>query len=115
MNQVTCIARKPGLTDEEFWHIWTVDHKKVAIETQSTVGYVRNVITRPLTEGAPDCRVAIVEETFPIGALTDLKVFYDNASDEEFKERLARMMGSVERFLDAGPMECTPMSEYDLG
>jgi hypothetical protein len=115
MTQVCCVSRKPGLTDDEFYDIWTNDHKVVAIETQSTVGYVRNVFTRALTKGAPGCWAAIVEETFPIGALDDPLVFYDSKDEAEFRVRLKRMMDSVDRFLDNGNMEVTHMSEYVLG
>ena len=33
MNQVTCIAKRKDISDEEFRGIWHHDHKKVAIET----------------------------------------------------------------------------------
>ena len=115
MNQVTCISRKPGMSDEDFYGYWHSDHKRVAFETQSTTGYVRNEFVRALTPGAPDGWIAIVEETFPIGALDDPKVFYDAASDEELKKNLDRMMASCDRFLDMGPLEFTHMSEYYLG
>jgi hypothetical protein len=115
MKQVTCIARKPEVSYQEFTRIWHEDHKIVAIETQSTFGYVRNEIVRPLTEGAPDQWIAVVEENFPIGALTDPKVFYDANSDEELRRNLERMVKSCNRFLDMGPLELTHMSEYYLG
>jgi len=115
MCQVTCIAKLPDLGWDEFYRIWTTDHKAVAIETQSTTGYVRNVFVRPLTEGAPAQWHAIVEETFPIGALDDPKTFYDAASDAELKANLGRMMESCNRFLDMDPLEFTHMSEYWLG
>ena len=70
-------------------------------------------MVRKLTEEAVDCE-GIVEESFPIGALTDPKVFYDCSDDEELKERVAKMMASVNRFLDLEPLESTPMSEYFL-
>ena len=114
MNQVTCIAKKPGLDYDEFIRIWHQDHKVVAVETQSTVGYVRNVIVRKLTEGAPDWD-AIVEETFPIEALSDPRVFYDAKSEEELKRNSERMVESCQRFLDFEPLEYTHMSEYYLG
>jgi len=114
MNQVTCISRKPGMSDEDFYGYWHTGHREVAIETQSTTGYVRNVIQRALTPGAP-ARDAIVEETFPIAALTDPKVFYAANDDVELEANLARMMESCQRFLDFEPMECTHMSEYCLG
>ena len=114
MNQVTCISKKPGLDYDEFIRIWQQDHKVVAIETQSTVGYVRNVIVRKLTEGAPDWD-AIVEETFPIEALTDPHVFYDAKSQAEYERNFEIMMASCARFLDQGPIEVTFVSEYYLG
>jgi hypothetical protein len=58
---------------------------------------------------------AIVEETFPIGALTDPKVFYDAKDDSDLRARMERMMQSCQRFLDFEPMEYTHMSEYYLG
>ena len=114
MNQVTCINRKQGQENDEFIRIWHGDHKVVAVETQSTVGYVRNVVVRSLTDGAPPFD-GIVEETFPIEALTDSRVFYGAASNEEFKANLARMIESCQRFLDFEPLETTHMSEYYLG
>jgi hypothetical protein len=114
MNQVTCIAKRKDISDEEFRSIWHDDHKKVAIETQSTFGYTRNVIVHALTEDAPTCWEAIVEETFPIGALTDLKVFYDAADDAELEANMKVMMTSCQRFLDLEPLEFCHMSEYPL-
>jgi hypothetical protein len=112
---VTCIAKLPELDYGEFTRIWHDDHKQVAIETQSTTGYVRNEIVRGLTRDAPAGWIAIVEDTFPIGALDDPKVFYDAASDEELRENVGRMVTSCNRFLDMGPLEFSHMSEYWLG
>ena len=112
VNQVTCINRRQDLDYERFLQIWQQDHREVAIEIQSTVGYVRNLIVRALTEGAPPFD-AVVEETFPIEAMTDRRVFYDYAeSDEVLAARNAQMLESCERFLDYEPMEMTFMSEY---
>jgi hypothetical protein len=113
VNMVTCINRLPTLSLEEFLRIWYQDHKQVAQETQSTFGYVRNTVVRPLTDGAPACD-GIVEEMFPIEALTDPKVWYAAASDDELRANLQRMMDSVQRFLDLGPLESHPMSHYAL-
>ena len=113
-NLVTCINRLPGLSDAEFIDRWNNEHRKVALETQSTTAYVRNAVVRALTPGAP-VRDGIVEETFPIEALTDPHVWYDCTSDEEYQKRLARMMDSVNAFLDMGPLISVPMSEYYLG
>lgn len=114
MNQITCISRRPDLSESEFIRIWHQDHERVAIETQSTFGYVRNVVVGPLTEGAPRWD-GIVEESFPIEALTDPRAFYAARSDEELKRNMERMLESCRRFLDFEPLEYTHMSEYYLG
>lgn len=116
MKQITCIARRPEVSVEEFHRIWHEDHRKVAIETQSTFGYVRNEIFRVLTPGAPTHWTAFVEESFPMEALTDLRVFYNHAeTDEVLQANLKSMMDSCNRFLDPEPMEVTYVSEYFEG
>ncbi len=45
------IPHAPDLSQEEFIRIWHEDHREVAIETQSTFGYVRqkpNQLHHPL-------------------------------------------------------------------
>jgi hypothetical protein len=113
-NLVTCIKRKPSLSYDEFLDIWLNDQKLVAIETQSTFGYKRNVVVRALTHQARAWD-GIVEESFPIEALTDPLVWYASRTREEYEARLKRMLDNVARFLDNDPMESTPMSEYLLG
>lgn len=113
-NLVTCITRKPGLDDETFFELWNHEHRKVAIETQSTSAYVRNAVFRCLTPGAPRFD-GIVEETFPIEALSDPLVWYDCSDQAEYQRRLQRMVQSVTAFLDLSVIESVPMSEYYLG
>ncbi len=113
VNMVTCINRKPDVPQDEFFRIWYTDHKLVAQQTQSTFGYIRNTVVRPLTENAPP-RDGVVEEFFPIEALSDQKIWYAAKSDEELQANLGRMIGSVQRFLDLGPLESHPMSRYEL-
>lgn len=116
MKQITCIARRADVSKEEFARIWHTDHRDVAIETQSTFGYVRNEIFRPLTPNAPGAWAAFVEESFPMEALTDMKAFYNHVeTDEELAANGKRMMDSCNRFLDPEPMEVTYVSEYFLG
>jgi len=114
VSMVTCINRLPSISYEEFIEIWHGHHKRVAVETQSTFGYVRNVVVRRLTaEAAP--RDGIVEEAFPIEALTDQKVWYAAGdSDEALRRNMERMFDSVQRFLDLAPLESHPMSQYLL-
>ena len=54
MKQISCITKRADISQDEYIRIWHGDHRKVAIETQSTFGYVRNEIFRTPghTEGA---------------------------------------------------------------
>lgn len=113
-NLVTRIHKKADISDEEFVERWTVEHRQVAVETQSTFAYVRNAVLRTLVPGSPECD-GIVEESFPIEALSDPHVWYDCDNEAEYQRRLERMMDSVNAFLDLGRLESIPMSEYRLG
>ena len=113
-NLVTCIKQKPDIGYDEFIDRWNNEHRKVAVETQSTFAYVRNAVVRRLTDEGADWD-GIVEESFPIEALSDPHVWYDCSSDDEYKRRLQRMMESVTAFLDLSVLESTPMSEYWQG
>jgi hypothetical protein len=111
---VSCIVPKDGLSHDEFIRLWYTVQRDTAIETQSTFGYVRNEVVRPLTEGAPRW-AAIVEENFPLGALTDPAVFYDADGDPaKLRANQERMMSAVGRFLALDRIESHPMSEYDF-
>ena len=111
-NLVTCIEPKDGLPYAEFIALWHVEHRAVALETQSTFGYVRNEIVRALTPGAPRW-AAIVEEHFPIEALTDPLVWYAaDGSKERYRRHLERMIQSCMAFLAIDRVEAHPMSEY---
>jgi len=113
--QVTGITPRDGMPYDRFLHLWQDVHRRVAIETQSSTGYVRNEIVRALTAQATPW-AAIVEETFPIDALGDPRVFYDaRGSEERFQDNLRRMLESVEKFLDLARVDAHPMSEYVYG
>jgi len=111
---VTCIEAKDGLSHDEFVRLWYTVQRDTAIETQSTFGYVRNEIVRALTPGAPRWD-ALVEESFPLGALTDPAVFYDAAGDPaKLRANQERMFRAVQGFLALDRVESHPMSEYDF-
>ena len=113
-NLVTCITKRADIDEARFLDLWNNEHRAVALETQSTFAYVRNAIVRSLTADAPAFD-GIVEEGFPIEALSDPHVWYDCRSQDEYERRLKRMIDSVTAFLDLGVIESMPMSEYYLG
>ena len=111
-NAVTAIAPKDGLSYDEFIRRWHTEHRVVALETQSTFAYVRNEIVRALTPDAPHW-AALVEESFPIEALTDQEVWYAAVGSPERLERnRRRMIESCLAFLALDRVESHPMSEY---
>jgi len=114
VSQVTCIVRRDDIPYEQFIRTWYDEHRACAIETQSTFGYVRNEIHRAVTPDAPEW-TAIVEENFPIGALTDPHVFYDSGGDEaKLEANQKRMMETCAKFLDLSKIEAHHCSEYDF-
>lgn len=114
INMVACLERPARMTHEAWIAHWHGHHAKVAIETQCTFSYVRNVVVRPLTDDAPPWE-GIVEEGFPADAVTDPMRFYRaEGSTETMRRNMARMMESVRAFLDVDRVESHPMSEYRL-
>jgi hypothetical protein len=112
LANVAVLRRPPELTVDEWRHNWLVDHTPVAIATQATFGYVQNVVVRPVTEDAP--RVdALVEELFPVAAMTDAHAFYGSGGDDaELDDRLTRLMTSVARFGADRDLDLVPSSRY---
>jgi hypothetical protein len=117
---VTCIEPADGLPYAEFLRIWHEQQRACAIETQSTFGYVRNEIVRALASNAPGGQAlpkwaAIVEENFPLAALTDPAAFYDAVGDpEKLRRNLKRMIDTCRGFLAQDRVESHPMSEHVL-
>lgn len=109
---LTCLTPKPDLGLEAFFKHWFEVQRRVAVETQCTYLYIRNVVVRTLTEGAPPW-VGIVEEGFPTEAVTNPMLWYKaDGSKEKFEENFGKMMESVQAFLDLSKIESHPTSEY---
>ena len=108
------LLRRPAELDEGTWlHRWHLEHTPVAIETQSTFGYVQNAVVRALTPDAPVVD-AIVEELFPMAAVGDLAAFFGAADDADLQSRMERMMASIARFGADRDVDTIPTSRYVL-
>ncbi len=112
LSNVAILRRPEELAHEEWLRRWMVEHTPIAIRTQATFGYVQNVVTEPVTAGAP--RVdAIVEELFPTAGITDMHAFYGSAGDEEeLRRRLTELMASVARIGADRDLDLVPTSRY---
>jgi hypothetical protein len=114
VNMIALIERPERIPYDRWIEHWHGHHKHVALETQCTYAYVRNVVVRALTAGAPPW-AGIVEEGFPSQAVTDPMLWYKaEGSQERMQQNLARMIESVQAFLDIDRVESHPMSEYRL-
>lgn len=113
-NMIALIERPDRIPYDRWIAHWHGHHKRVALETQCTYAYVRNVVVRPLTAEAPPW-AGIVEEGFPSEAVTDPMLWYcAEGSPETLQKNLGRMIESVQAFLDIDKVESHPMSEYRI-
>lgn len=94
---------------------WMHHHANVAVETQTTSYYCQNIITRPLTAGAPEWD-GIVEETFPLAALSDPAIYYAAEGDPEKQAaNIAAMNASCAAFIDFTNIKLMMAGEYRFG
>jgi hypothetical protein len=106
------LLRRPHDLDEATWrHRWHIDHTPVALETQSTFGYTQNEVVHPLTAGAPAIN-AIVEELFPLEAISDLHAFFGAADNDDLRYRMERMVASTAAFGANRDVDTVPTSRY---
>lgn len=106
------LLRRPDELDSSTWlRRWHIDHTPVAITTQATFGYTQNAVVRPLTPDAPAVD-AIVEELFPIDAMSDLHAFFGAADDDELRHRMHQMLASTEAFGANRNIDTVPTSRY---
>lgn len=114
-SQLAFLRRPARLGVDEWRERWLDHHTPVAIETQSTVEYRQHRVVRSLHADAPSVD-AIVEERFPIEALTDWMVFYDAEGDRaRFTAHVEAMVASTATFLDhETDLDVLPTSQYVL-
>ena len=113
-SQLAFLGLPPRLTHDEWRTIWQGYHTRVAIETQSNIEYIQNLVVRALTKNAPPF-AGIVEECFPIEALTDPFVFFDAVGDQaKFDANLTTMMDSCGRFIDFDRIDVLITSQFNF-
>ncbi|WP_227984054.1 hypothetical protein [Nocardia spumae] len=106
------LLRIPAELSRAQWlHNWQDLHTTVAIETQATFGYVQNTVVAAVTPGP---RVdGLVEELFPMDAMTDQHSFWGSGGDDaELQRRAGRMMTSVATFGADRDLDVIPTSRY---
>ena len=110
--QVALLRRPASMSREGYLTYWQVHHTPIAIRTQNTCGYVQNVVEEALTPSTPEVS-AIVEEHFPMAALTDPHEFYGSrGNDAELDRRISELMDSVAKFGAGDGLDVVPTSRY---
>lgn len=117
LTNLALLRRPAELTAEEWQHRWQADHTPVAIATQGTFGYVQNRVLRPLDDASSATGIAaLVEEFFPLTALTDMHAFYgSDGTDDDLNDRITRLMASCARFGADRDLDLVPTSRYTFG
>ena len=112
LAQVALLRRPAHMSRETYVEYWQVHHTPIAIRTQNTSGYIQNIVEEALTPDSPEI-AAIVEEHFPMAALTDPHAFYgSDGDDEELSRRMTQLMASVARFGADQGLDLVPTSRY---
>ncbi|WP_280385221.1 EthD domain-containing protein [Nocardia wallacei] len=111
LSNIALLRTPPDMERADWLRYWHDKHTAVAIETQATFGYVQNTVVAALTPGR---RVdAVVEELFPMAAMTDRHAFWGSGGDEaELQRRVGRMMDSVNAFGVGQDLDVIPTSRY---
>ena len=111
LAQIAFLRIPEGMEPAEWLHRWQGLHTSVAIETQATFGYVQNRVVRVVLGDEPVD--ALVEELFPMPAMTDVHAFYGSGGDDaELQRRLGLMIESVSRFGADRNLDSVPTSRY---
>jgi hypothetical protein len=113
LANIALLRRPTGLDQESWLNYWQRNHTPVALATQATFGYIQNWVVRPLTPDAPVI-AAIVEELFPIAAVTDLTAFFGATDDADLQQRISRMVASTSAFGANENIDTVPTSRYPL-
>ncbi|MGW5381421.1 EthD domain-containing protein [Nocardia sp. NPDC003963] len=112
LANVALLRRPASMTPEEYQRYWQIHHTPVAIRTQNTVAYIQNTVEEVLTPATPEVS-AIVEEHFPMAAMTDPHEFYGSRGDDrELDRRITELMASVARFGADTGLDLVPTSRY---
>jgi hypothetical protein len=110
------LRRPAAMSPEDWLEDWLERHTSIAIDTQGTFGYVQNPVAERITGAVPDdaAEVAgIVEELFPMAAMTNTHAFYGSGGDDaELDRRFTTLMESVGRFGADHGLDLVPTSRY---
>ncbi|MBD2858562.1 EthD domain-containing protein [Spongiibacter sp. KMU-158] len=111
-TQVALLQCPEQISYQQWYGHWKQVHTSVAIQTQATTRYIQNRVLAVLSPASPALD-AIVEETFPLTAMSDDAAFYDAVGQSErLQKHVEEMMTSCAAFIDFERLAVFPSSEY---
>ncbi len=115
LAQVALLRRPSAVGEQEWIERWKGEHTRVAQEHQGAVAHVQHRVLEEAWPGSPDV-AAVVEEHFPMEAVSDPHAFFGSGGDpDELERRMSRMVTSIERLgADDGlsRLDVVPTSRY---
>ena len=111
-SQIVFLEKPKNIDSFDWFDHWTHHHTEIAIETQSNFIYTQNTVVRKLNKESPNF-IAIIEECFPSGAMSDQEEFYAAKGNPTLLKKNAEiMMESCNKFIDFSKIEVIPTSRY---
>lgn len=99
---VTLFRRHPRVDEATFFRRWHDEHTPMTLEIHPVVGYVRNVVRRTLTTGAPHWDGIVTEDFADVRDVTTLRLF---GTGPRALWNVLRVGRHVSSFLDLGTIE----------
>ena len=98
VKMISVFEQPARLTRAEFIARWHGSHTPLSLEVHPLWRYVRNVVARPLSEGAPDYAGIVEEHVRELADLTDPARFYGGA--DVMAANIQRILEDARSFLD---------------
>ncbi len=110
LGLVTLFRRAPGLSDDELFAIWHGSHTPLTFEIHPFDLYLRNLVARVLTPGAPPFEAIVEEGVAEDRDLLDLGRLYGAGDDAGLlQHNIERISGDAKRFIDFTTLQTCPM------
>ena len=105
--------KRPDMDREAFWRFWHGHQSPMSEAIQPRCRYVRNLVVRPFTEGAPDFQ-GIVAEAWPSKEhVEDPHLFFESHGDNDvLMANITTMIDHGNAFMDMDRLRSVTMSEY---
>ena len=115
ISLVTFFEKPERLGWEAFLRIWHEEHTPLSFEIHPLWRYVRNVVVRTLTPGAPPLAGIVAERFRSVEDLTDPMRFYGASGSKPALERnVRRVLDHCRTFLDLERTRSFAANEYIL-